>query len=159
ADISTDLHIPADLDKVQVELDADDGTPLFQRAFPLGDGAGQSELPMRVGFERQGSSMAPVRVKAVGFLGAKMVVARSATLEFLTGKVVVVSLPLLAACAGVVCAQAGQTCIGIAGCNPDTVDPTTLPIYKPVDGGAADGPRDTPAADGPGDLSGSDLPV
>jgi len=158
-EVSTDLRVPAELDEVRVTVATTDGAELYQRSFPLGAGAGRYQLPMRIGFFRQGGGEGPVRVLAEGRLGASVVVSRSATLSFLAGKVVVVPLPLLAVCSGKLCTQADQTCIESGRCETNAVDPRQLPTYHPgsndaaVDAGSddaavPDGARaDTPGPD------------
>jgi hypothetical protein len=129
AEVTTDLVIPVELDEVRVTVTAPDGSQLFQQSYPLGDGVGRYQLPMRIGFFPQGGGQAPVRIEAGGWLGTALVVSRSATLGFLPGKVVVLPLPLLAICAGKPCAQADQTCVETGRCEGNAVDPTKLAPY------------------------------
>jgi hypothetical protein len=152
AEVTTDLVIPVELDELRMTVTAPDGSQLFQQSYPLGDGAGRYRLPMRIGFFPQGGGQAPVRIEAGGWLGGALVVARSATLGFLPGKVVVVPLPLLAICAGKPCAQADQTCVETGRCEGNAVDPAKLAPYHP-------GLPDAGAGGAAGDAGGPDAPA
>ena len=79
------------------------------RSFPLT--AQQHVLPLRVGVQPSGGGTAPIRIQAIGRLGPDAVVMRSATLPFVSGRVVLLPLPLLAACLRVTCSQTAETCL------------------------------------------------
>jgi hypothetical protein len=160
AEVTTDLQVPADLDEVKVVATSASDASLFEQSYPL-TGPSARTLPLRVGFEETGSATVPFRIEAIGLHAGAQVVSRSATLAFLRGRVVILPLPLLGLCRGVVCAQAATTCLASGTCGSDTTDPGGLPPYRPgLDGGAggaggSDGGidsrtgADTPAADAP----------
>jgi hypothetical protein len=131
-EVTSDLRVPADLDQVRVTATGSDGRDLFEQTFSLTGGSARA-LPLRVGLFRQGSGSAPFRVAAEGLAGDTVVARQSAKLGFIEGRVVLLELALQAACSGRTC-QAEETCVAGA-CRPDTVDPTGLPDYTPIDGG------------------------
>jgi hypothetical protein len=163
AEITTDLRVPGELDEVRVSITDAAGSTLYQQAFALAAGAGTQAyaLPLRVGVQPQGSTASRFRIEAIGRLAAANVVSRSATLTFVSGRVLLLPLPLLATCRQVTCTQAGETCRDDGTCAPDAVDPTRLPPYSPgSDAGPPPDARDGEAggrggaAGGPGGTTG-----
>jgi len=157
AEVTTDLRVPADLDEVKVVATSASDASLFEQSYPL-TGASARTLPLRVGFEETGSATVPFRIEAIGLHAGTPVVSRSATLAFSRGRVVLLPLPLLGLCRGVVCAQAATTCLASGTCGPDTTDPGGLGPYQPgLDGGGAGG---APGSDGGTDTrTGADGPA
>jgi hypothetical protein len=155
AEVTTDLRVPEDLAEIEVAATMPDGTPLYAQTFPLAGGGGVQTyaLPLRVGLHPQGSATAAFRIEATALLGASRVVSRSAVLSFEEGRVILLPLPLLSACANVTCTQAGTTCAPSGACVPEAVDPSQLPTYKPGSDAGAGGGGDAsdggvPPADG-----------
>jgi Concanavalin A-like lectin/glucanases superfamily len=156
AEVSTDLAVPAALDEVRVTVTVPGGAQLYSGSFHLGAAPGTFALPMRVGFVPEGGTT-PIQIEASGWLRQAPVVSRAATLGFVTGKVVLVPLPLLGRCAGVSCG-AGDTCLETGACGTSTVDPAGLPVYRPglpLGRGGAGGAAGTGGVGGDGGSGGS----
>jgi hypothetical protein len=137
-EVESDLRVPGQMDGVRLLVTDTTGTSLYDQSFPLvaGTGATASSLPLRVGFQAQGTDIDQFRIEARGLLGTATVVSRSATLGFEQGRVVLLSLPLLAVCLPAICTETGTTCSADGSCQPDGVDTTTLPTYQRApDGG------------------------
>jgi hypothetical protein len=145
-EITTDLSVPGEIDELLLRITSGTGATLYQQAFPLV--AQQHTLPVRVGVQPSGGTTTPFRIEAIGRLGPDAVVSRSATLTFVSGRVVLLRLPLLATCLHVICAQAAETCGDHGSCVPDTVDPTQLPPYHPGGTGGAGGSGGTSSRGG-----------
>jgi hypothetical protein len=126
-DVTTDLAVPATLDQVRVTATATGGATLYDRSFPIATGAA---LPLRIGLTPDGDASAAFRVEAIGLHAGSRVVARSAAVSFVKGRIVLLHIPLDATCAGMTCAAAGATCIG-GSCQPDAIDTSGLPTYQP----------------------------
>ena len=133
-EITSDLAVPDELPAVQVMITTATGATVYDQPFPLGPG--QQTLPLRVGVQMQGSANAPFRVLAVGHRGPQVVVSRSATLQFVSGRVLLLRLPLLATCQAITCPNPTETCRENGVCGADTIDPASLPDYHPGSGGA-----------------------
>jgi hypothetical protein len=136
-EITSDLAVPDEIPAVQVTITSASGSVVYDQPFPLGTGPGSHTLPLRVGAQPQGNANAPFRVLAVGHRGPQVVVSRSATVQFVSGRVLLLRLPLLAACQQVTCADPTTTCRDNGVCGSDTVDPASLPDYHPGSGGAS----------------------
>ena len=137
AEITSNLSVPGELDDVLVRVTSGTGATLYEQSFPLT--AQQHVLPLRVGVQPSGGGTAPIRIQAIGRLGPDAVVMRSATLPFVSGRVVLLPLPLLAACLRVTCSQTAETCLENGSCVPDTVDSDQLPPDHPGGAGGAGG--------------------
>jgi hypothetical protein len=152
-EVTSDLAVPSALDEVRMTATSASGAPLYDRAFSI---AGGASLPLRVGFTPEGGTGAAFRVEATGLRSGSRVVARSATVSFVSGRIVHVELPLLAVCAGMTCAAAGTTCIA-GSCQPDgpggdggvMMDAATEAGTPPADAAPDAPPADAPPADAP----------
>jgi hypothetical protein len=107
------------------------GATLYDQPFNLGPTGLTNTLPLRVGVQPQGSANAPFRILAVGHRSAQVIVSRSATVQFVSGRVLLLRLPLLATCQNVSCPNPTDTCRDNGTCGSDVVDPTSLPDYHP----------------------------
>jgi hypothetical protein len=137
-EVTSDLRVPSQMDGVRLLVTGSTGASLYDQSFPLVAGAGAvaSALPLRVAFQPQGADIDQFRIEVRGLLGTATVVSRSATLGFEQGRVVLLSLPLLALCLPEICTETGTTCDETGTCQPDGVDTTMLPTYHPApDGG------------------------
>jgi hypothetical protein len=132
-EITSDLAVPDELPAVQVMITTATGSTVYDQPFPLGPG--QQTLPLRVGVQPQGSANSPFRILAIGHRGPQVVVSRSATLQFVSGRVLRLPLPLLSTCRAVSCPNPTETCRENGVCGSDTVDPGSLPDYRPGSGG------------------------
>src|SRR5262245_56184057 len=136
-EITSDLAVPDELPGIQVMVTSATGSTVYDQPFPLGPG--QNALPLRVGVQPQGSANAPFRILVVGHRGPQVVVSPSAPLQFVSGRVLLLRLPLLAACQAMTCPIPTDTCRENGVCGSDTVDPASLPDYRPGSGGAGGG--------------------
>jgi hypothetical protein len=130
-EVTSDLRVPSQMDGVRLLVTDATGTALYDQSFALvaGAGATASALPLRVGFQADGDDIDQFRIEARALLGTATVVSRSATLGFEQGRMVLLSLPLLAVCLPAICTEPGTTCEADGSCQPDGVDTTTLPTY------------------------------
>jgi concanavalin A-like lectin/glucanase superfamily protein len=139
AEITSDLLVPDELDQVFVTISPTSGGAPETREFSLTPRTNvtQVALPFRVGIQPQGSLDGPIHIEAFGRRGQGTRVSRSATLSFVSGRVVLLPLPLLAACVNFTCTQPGETCGATGACGSDAVDATSLPTYQPGTAGSA----------------------
>src|SRR5689334_22434666 len=107
-EITSDLAVPDELPAIQVTTTTATGSTVYDQPFPIGPG--QLALPLRVGVQPQGSANTPFRILVVGHRGPQVVVSRSATLEFVSGRVLLLRLPLLATCQAITCPNPTETC-------------------------------------------------
>ncbi len=132
-EVTTDLHVPGDLNQVHLTAKNSQGNLLHEQTFDLGEGANLVLPPFRVGIYPMHDAATTIHIEAVGQLDSDSnpVVSHSATLSFVHGKKVVLELPLLAVCKPVKCTVAFQTCKANGKCDSDTVDSSGLPAYVP----------------------------
>jgi len=136
-EITSDLAVPDELPAVRVMIMNETGATLYDQPFNLGATGLTNRLPLRVGVQPQGSANAPIRILAVGHRSAQVIVSRSATVQFVSGRVLLLRLPLLATCQNVSCPNPTDTCRENGTCGSDVVDPTSLPDYHPGSDAAA----------------------
>jgi len=136
-EITSDLAVPDELPAVRVMIMNETGATLYDHPFNLGPTGLINTLPLRVGVQPQGGANAPIRILAVGHRSAQVIVSRSATLQFVSGRVLLLRLPLLATCQNVSCPNPTDTCRENGTCGSDVVDPTSLPDYHPGSDAAA----------------------
>jgi hypothetical protein len=123
----TDLTVPSQIDLVTLEADQSDGVPVQQRQWPRD---GTLALPGSFGLYTDNGSAPALTITVAGYLGASRVVARTALVPIVAGKTLFLRLGLAGACKQVDC-PSGQSCADGA-CVDESIDPATLPIYKPA---------------------------
>jgi len=151
-EIHTDFSVPSELDGMKVSISVGANT-FFENSYPLGDDtdAGQVSLPRRITLVPQDDGNPTFKVRVDGSTNGTVVVTRTATLGFVRGRSLVLRIDLLRECRDVVCGQADQTCIRAGTCQPDRIDPLTLPIFDPSRDASPLPPHDGgPNTDGPG---------
>jgi len=136
-EITSDLAVPDELPAVRVMITNETGATLYDHPFNLGPTGFINTLPLRVGVQPQGGGNAPIRILAIGHRSAQVIVSRSATLQFVSGRVLLLRLPLLATCQNVSCPNPTDTCRENGTCGSDVVDTTSLPDYHPGSDAAA----------------------
>jgi hypothetical protein len=123
--VDSDLAVPAQIDHLAIRADGDVDAG-FEQTYDLTQRA--TALPFSLGLVSKDGAARPLHVVVTALAGATPVVTRSASTMFVAGAVRVLSLDLLAACRGVVCADAGETCVAGA-CVSDDVPSKSLPPY------------------------------
>lgn len=151
-EVSSDLQVPTEIDRVRVSAADLQGRGLYERWFSLAGDANRLALPFRVGLYPNHDTQASLHIEVAGHLQDDVVVSRSATLPFIHGREVVLPMALMGACRSVPCAVPYQTCKGNGICEPDTVSTSELPPYvanQPLarQDAASGGPDVEPARD------------
>jgi hypothetical protein len=130
-ELASDLLVPDEINQVHLTAEDLQGNSLYDHIFDLGVGQNRYEFPFRVGLFPLHAASTPIHIAAVGQFNEKAVVSRSATLSFVSGKKVVLVLPLWAVCKKVTCKIAYATCKADGNCEPDAVESSQLPKYAP----------------------------
>ena len=136
-EVSSDLGVPGELDRITIAAEGPDGR--VQESFAE-LGPGRLPLPRTLGMVHQDGPLGPFAMTVRGERGGVEVVRRDATLTFQRGRTLVWRIQLLRACEGVSC-DAGTTCAA-GGCRALEVLPGELVEFNgpnpPLDAGPFD---------------------
>lgn len=127
-EISTDMRVPGEIDKLTINVRSK-GRFLLARNYPLGEEPGRWTLPASVALTPAGPQDAMVSVEALAHLGGQVMVARTMTIPFTPGQVYRGQVELVRECRGVLCG-AGKTCIPGGGCHAVSEPPGQVPPPK-----------------------------
>jgi formylglycine-generating enzyme len=129
-EISSDLVVPDEINRVRLITTDQQGVELFNRTVELGSGAGRSPLPLREGIYPKHETARPVHIKVFGLLGDTEVVSNSATLSFEQGKILALPLPLFTVCKPTKCSTY-EACQANGKCESDLIREGILLPYTP----------------------------
>jgi len=161
--VDSDLPVPDDLDRLQIEVTGTKKPVMFDEALD----AERRKLPQSLGLVYSGGPLGPVRVVARGQLGNETVVERVAEVSFKKDRTLKLALPLTRSCVDKYeCESADETCdqgnCVPAAMNLPTFDGNDGPLFGDAgpwssEAGAAD--SSTPIeADGGADAGGDSGP-
>lgn len=105
-EVSSDLQVPDDLDRVGIVMVRDDDGAMMTAEALLGPG--QFPLPRRLGVVWEGGSLGPFRTTVTGYGGSTERVSHVADLTFVQGEQRTWQVNLSSSCRGVTCE--GETC-------------------------------------------------
>jgi hypothetical protein len=140
--VGSDLAVPADLDRVRVEVTGNASAQLAEADLR------KTPLPRTLGLVHGGGPLGPITVRVSGLLGTTTVVERKLVTSFIAHQTSLVSVELESACKNVFCEE-GATCVDGTCQGIPVVDPDMQPQD---DAGADELDAAVPADDaGPGD--------
>jgi hypothetical protein len=122
--VDSDLAVPGELDELVFRVQGPSG-PERVTSAPLG--SGEQALPRSLALVRSGGALAPLTVRVEGLKQDSIVLARTATLQFVEGRTLVLPMHLVAACVDVECGA--QTCTE-RGCESSQVDAESLASWN-----------------------------
>lgn len=121
--VDTDLTVPVDLDRIDVDVAGSLATPTISVDLTA---PGVGAFPLTLGLTPAGSP-GPVTVTVTGWSQNKPVVAQQAGTDFVEGSQRMLRMLLLRSCAGTTCAT-GDSC-GAGGCASATRPGSALPPW------------------------------
>lgn len=132
--VDSDLDVPGDLDRVEVEVVSPTGDRQSATAALTGD---NPALPRTLGLVHESGPLGPFTATISAMSGGSAVVSREARFTFQPGRTLALEVDLLQECVGMGCGG-DETCAA-GGCRSTTVEPDELSEWNGMGGGGGPG--------------------